>query len=91
MTRPSKRPRTDHKQTAQALRRRPGVWHVVGEYRSNVSADGIAREIRNGYSRRSDSQNPYAPGGSFEARLALTEFGTNVIARYIGTRKDVRS
>jgi hypothetical protein len=84
VSRPPKRARADHKKTAQALRRRPGVWLAVGEYRSNVSAEGIARDIRNGYSRRPDVQNPYAPRGSFEARMVLTEFGTNVIARYIG-------
>ena len=84
MSRPPKRPRADHKQTAQALRRRPGVWLIVGEYRSNVSAENTARDIRNGYSRYPGLQNPYAPRGSFEARLVQTEFGTNVIARYIG-------
>ena len=84
MTRPPKRQRADHQLTAAALRQRPGVWLVVGEYRSNISAEGAARDIRNGYQRRDNAPNPYTPAGAFEARMVQTEFGTNILARYIG-------
>lgn len=81
----SKRPHVDHAATAARLRAQPGVWLPVGEYGSSASADSIARAIRSGYERRPGrADSPYAPCGTFEARLELTEFGARITARYVG-------
>ena len=82
MSRLARRTLVNHSQTAASLRSQPGHWLPVGEYRSCIGADGIARMIR----AASDNQSGvcYAPAGSFEARTELTDTGTQVIARYIG-------
>lgn len=85
MSRLTKRPRADHKQTAAAARRKPGVWVVVGDYRSSISADHMAYAIRSGYRRGSTAgPSPYHPAGAFEARTELVEDGVRVHARYVG-------
>jgi len=85
----SKRRHVDHAATAARLRAQPGEWLPVGEYRSSASADSIAREIRSGYERRPGRPvSPYAPRGSFEARMDLTEFGVQITARYVGKEAD---
>lgn len=85
MSRLSKRPRTNHKQVAQALRQQPGVWLVVGEYRSGASADNLARRIRCGYPIGARVYGtPYQPTGAYEACTELVEEGTRVRARYVG-------
>jgi hypothetical protein len=85
MSRLSKRPRADHKLTAQALRQRPGVWLVVGDYRNSVSAENLARRIRTGYPIGSPTAStPYEPAGAYESRIEPVEDGTRVHARYIG-------
>lgn len=85
----SKRPRVDHVAMAARLRANPGVWLPVGEYRSVVSADSTAREIRNGYERRPGRPpSPYAPRGAFECRMDKTEFGVQLTARYVGEEAD---
>ncbi|MCX4885931.1 hypothetical protein [Streptomyces sp. NBC_00847] len=83
MSRLARRPRTDHAQTAAALRAKPGVWLPVGEYRARTTADSIAWMIQ---AARDNSQSgfQYAPAGSFEARTELTDTGTRVLARYVG-------
>lgn len=85
MSRLSKRPRTDHKLTAQALRQRPGVWLVVGDYRNSISAENLARRIRTGYPiSPPTSETPYQPAGAYEVRTEPVEDGTRVHARYTG-------
>lgn len=90
MTRPTKRPRVNHQETADRLKANPHTWLIVGEYRSTISADGICRYIRTGAQRHSHrTPSPYQPAGAYEARMELTEFGVRVDARYVGTpRKD---
>jgi hypothetical protein len=90
MARPAKRTRVDHQATADRLRAHPRTWMEVGEYQSTISGDGIVRGIRTGVQRHiGRAPSPYAPAGSFEARMELTEFGVRVFARYVGTtRKD---
>lgn len=85
MSRPVKRRYVDHTKAAARLRAHPRMWLPVGEYRARTTADGIARAIRNGVPlSRTAGSSPYAPAGSFDARMDLTEFGVQVIARYIG-------
>lgn len=80
MSRPVKRPLINHTEIAAQLRTQPGVWSTVGEYPSSDSAESAARRIRTSYNARM-----YAPAGAFEARTERTEFGAQVIARYVGT------
>ncbi|MET9012268.1 hypothetical protein ABZX74_15320 [Streptomyces olivaceoviridis] len=85
MSRLAKRPRANHKQTAEALRQQPGVWLVVGDYRNSISADNLARRIRYGYPiGNPDDSTPYHPAGAYETRTELVEDGTRVHARYTG-------
>lgn len=85
MSRLAKRPRANHEQTAQALRQQPGVWLIVGDYRSTVSANSIAGRIRHGYPIGArEYGTPYQPTGAYESRTELVEDGTRVEARYIG-------
>lgn len=80
-----KRPRVNHVATAARLRANPGVWLPVGEYRSAVSADSTARQIRNGYDHHPGRPpSPYVPSGAFESRMEQTEFGVQITARYVG-------
>lgn|GEM_PF-3457345 len=80
-----KQPRVDHVATAAHLRAHPGEWLPVGEYRSAISADSTAREIRTGFERRPGRPpSPYLPRGAFEARMDKTEFGVQITARYVG-------
>lgn len=86
MTRPAKRTRVNHHETANQLKAQPNTWQPVGEYRTTLSADGICRDIRTGIQRHTRrGPSPYTPGGAFEARTELTEFGVLIYARYIGT------
>ncbi|MFI8535438.1 hypothetical protein ACIGMX_34975 [Streptomyces aquilus] len=62
---------------ADELRRNPGTWTVLGEWRSLDGARLTARRIRNGY-------QVYAPKGAYEARAEATETGARVVARYVG-------
>jgi hypothetical protein len=79
MTRPLKRRHIKHAAVAAQLRRHPGMWHEVGEFPGTESASGAARRIRTGY-----MAPMYQPAGAFEARTEPTEFGTRVVARYVG-------
>lgn len=84
----AKRPRVDHHATATRLRAQPGVWLPVGEYRSSSSADSTFRYIRAAFQHSAHRRpSPYAPAGSFEARMNLTQDGVQVTARYIGDTK----
>ncbi|MDT0409900.1 MULTISPECIES: zinc finger domain-containing protein [Streptomyces] len=74
--------RVDHAAVAEAARRVPGEWVLVGEYRNSVTAASTASSIRTG--NRRSTQPFYGPGGSFEARVSRTEGGTRVEARYVG-------
>ena len=65
MSRLARRPRVDHQKTAQALRSKPGVWLVVGDYRSNIGADSMAKTIRSGYPIGAPrTASPYLPAGA---------------------------
>lgn len=76
--RPNRR-NVNHAEVATSLKAQPGVWQVVGEWRSCGGAESAALRIRTAY------QAPmYEPAGSFETRTALTEMGCNVEARYVG-------
>jgi hypothetical protein len=91
VSRLSKRPRTNHAETAQALRSQPGVWLVVGDYRNSISADSLAKRIRSGYPIGSPAAGtPYQPVGAYETRTEPVDDGTRVHARYTEPRKDVR-
>ncbi|WP_394425518.1 hypothetical protein [Streptomyces sp. SGAir0957] len=75
----------DHASVAAAAQARPGVWHLVGEYRSSMSAKGTASCIRNaGGNQLRAAKYHYGPAGSFEATTKLTEFGCEVLTRYVG-------
>ncbi|MGW2209958.1 hypothetical protein [Streptomyces sp. NPDC001781] len=84
-----RRRQIDHRQIAAALRAQPGMWLPVGEYRSSESAKAAARTIRTAYQNPNSGRgsSSYAPAGSFEARTELTEDGTRVVARFVGTRR----
>ncbi|WP_435279277.1 hypothetical protein [Streptomyces sp. 1222.5] len=88
MSRLVKRPRVNHHEVAARLRSHPRMWLPVGEYRSSQTADNMARRIRKGYALgESEYGTPYEPAGAYEARLELTEDGTRILARYIGTSR----
>jgi hypothetical protein len=83
--------RVNHAHTAEKLRTNPGQWMPVGEYRNRTTADNIAAMIRAG---QWTSGKWYQPAGAYEARAEMTDDGTRIEARYVGTtlnsRKDVR-
>jgi len=79
MSRLAKRRNVNHTDVAATLRANPQKWHEIGEYRATTSADDTARRIR-----LAERAPMYEPAGSFEARVALTEFGAIVAARYVG-------
>lgn len=83
MSRLARRAHVDHAKTAANLRAKPGHWLPIGEYRSTSSATGIALMIRTAPDTCNSSVF-YAPAGAFEARMELTDTGTQVLARYIG-------
>lgn len=83
MSRRMKRPMTDHTKTAARLRSHPRMWMPVGEYNSTQSAEGMAHMIRTGQAKQGTS--PYAPAGTFETRVELTEFGAELLAQYVGS------
>ncbi|MEW2351488.1 hypothetical protein AB0904_27945 [Streptomyces sp. NPDC006684] len=74
--------RVDHAAVAEAARRAPGEWVVVGEYRNSVTAGSTASHIRTAVGRSSAAV--YGPSGAFEARTVATADGTLVEARYVG-------
>lgn len=76
----SRHVRIDHARAAANLRRKPGKWQRVGEYRNRISAGSTATMIRTASAR---SGSFYGPAGSCEARVIITE-GTNLVeARYM--------
>lgn len=87
MSRLAKRPRADHKATADRLRQQPGVWQPVHEYRSTITADDVVYRIRTGCRMGPNSLNPYQPAGAYETRTELTDDGVRVDARYIGSER----
>ncbi|NUQ95334.1 MAG: hypothetical protein HOY79_01790 [Streptomyces sp.] len=85
MSRLPRRPRVNHTDAANRLRAQPGVWLVVGDYRSSLVADNLARRIRSGYPLGSRVYGtPYQPAGAYETWTEPVEDGTRVHARYIG-------
>lgn len=89
MSRLAKRPLINHASVAAIARQMPGQWHLVGEYRSSMSAEAAVYEIETGgiSSKKANKRrtpSPYAPAGAFEARKQLTEFGCKVHVRYVG-------
>lgn len=85
----NRRTRINHFTVAAACRANPGVWQPVGEYNSSQSAEGAADYIRTAYVKTASQRSAYSPAGSFETRHALTEFGAQVEARYVGVSDDV--
>lgn len=83
-----RRRKVDHFAVAAACRATPGVWQPVGEYNSSQSAEGAGDYIRKAYTKKSAQRSAYSPAGSFETRWALTEFGAQVEARYVGVSAD---
>ncbi len=83
MSRLAKRTPIDHDQAAARLRSRPGLWMPVGEYRSSQSAEHMAWAVRTAYPW-TRIVSAYEPAGAFEARVRLTEFGCELVARYVG-------
>lgn len=81
--------RVDHFAVAALCRTTPGQWQPVGEYDSTQSAQGMRDHVCKAATRGSTQRSAYAPAGSFEARFALTEFGAQVEARYVGASADV--
>ncbi|MFJ8049866.1 hypothetical protein [Streptomyces luteogriseus] len=85
MSRLARRPRADHRHTAEEARRRPGTWVTVGEYRNTTSAQDLASRISSGYPIGNPVYGtPYWPAGDFESRTSRTEDGTLLEARYTG-------
>lgn len=84
MSRRAKAPRVDHQATVAALRRTPGRWLLVGDYRNRITADNVATVIRNGRPLGQTGRAPYTPAGAFEARIELVEDVTRIHARYVG-------
>jgi hypothetical protein len=68
-----------HAIVARDLRQQPGVWMPVGTWPTRGGAAATDRRIRCGY-------QVYRPAGSFEARIAVSEDGFRVDARYVGDR-----
>ncbi|CAM5591964.1 hypothetical protein [Streptomyces purpurascens] len=85
MSRLARRPRADHKHTAEEARHRPGTWVTVGEYRNATSARDVANRIRSGCPLGTPAYGtPYEPAGAFESRTRLTEDGTLLEVRFTG-------
>lgn len=84
VTHSSRRPRADHAATAAHARTEPGVWTHLGEYGSLPSAHATAWVIRTAGGGKPGSGQHYAPAGSFEADTRRTEFGAEVLLRFVG-------
>ncbi|QCX81113.1 hypothetical protein C9F11_37650 [Streptomyces sp. YIM 121038] len=82
MSRLVRRPRVDHAAVAARARSKPHTWLVVGEYRSGQSAEGIVRDIHTAGSRLGQVSE-YRPAGAFQAVKRLTEYGCEVLVRYV--------
>lgn len=82
MSRLSRRPRVNHADAAARARRRPHRWVVVGEYRSSQSAEGVVSDIHTAGSRLG-RVSEYRPAGAYQARTRLTEYGCEVLVRYV--------
>lgn len=85
MSRLPRRPAIDHAAVAARARQQPRIWHRAGEYRSSFTAKGIAYEVRNGPSAHGRATSAhYSPPGAFEAWTRLTEYGCELLVRYVG-------
>jgi hypothetical protein len=63
---------------ADALRSRPGQWALIAAGRTTGSAGSFSHGMRHGV-------NPWAPAGSFEAKIVGPASGlAKVYARYVG-------
>ncbi|MEV0525989.1 hypothetical protein AB0I66_21370 [Streptomyces sp. NPDC050439] len=76
----SRHTRVDHARAAANLRKEPGTWQPVGEYRNRTSANSTATMIR---TASAHSGSHYRPAGSCEARLVITTDTNLVEARYM--------
>ncbi|MGW0583525.1 hypothetical protein ACWD25_48205 [Streptomyces sp. NPDC002920] len=78
MSRPSAKPRPDHRIAADQARQLPGQWVLAGTYPSSVSAKGASLQVRTG------TRLPaYRPAGAFEARTEITQDGVDLWVRYL--------
>lgn len=87
MTRPARRVRVNHAETAALLRIIPGEWQAIGTYDSKEGASKAAREIRGGLQQAGRGLSPYLPAGEFEAYSTPAVEGWHVMARYVGAKK----
>lgn len=78
MSRLAKRTMADHFTAAATLRQAPGTWLPVHSYRSTISANSVASDIRTG---RFDA---YGAAGLFETRVDYVDGEPTVFARYVG-------
>lgn len=85
MSRPAKRPRTDHAGAAKHLRALPGTWQQVAVHATTSAAAKVARNIEAAYGLPA-----YEPAGAFQARTRPREFDTAVDARWLGAEHEAR-
>lgn len=77
-----------HVDLAEALRRRPGIFRLVGTYAYRGGATNAASTIRRGGTQAWRSR----PGGHYEAKARTTEDGAHeVYARWIAHTTTPRS
>lgn len=81
----ARRPIVDHSAVAADARSKPGQWVRAGEYRSTQSAKATAACIRAaGGSQLRTAGLHYGPPGAYDAGTQLTEYGCDVLVRYVG-------
>lgn len=72
------RQRIDHQRTAHAARQQPREWTLAGTYRTRNTAKGMAHAVRTG------QYKPYAPAGTFDARVEDVDDKTAMYVRHVG-------
>lgn len=85
MSRPVKRPRANHDQTAASLRRSPGIWQRVSTHRASSPANNAAHRIRTAYGRPC-----YEPAGAFEAEVHVLGDDYVMHARWLGPQREAQ-
>lgn len=70
----------DHRHAADQARQMPGQEVLAATYGSRASAVSAARQVRT-----AERLPAYAPAGSFEARVELTQEGADLWVRYLPT------
>lgn len=83
MSRPVKRPHTNHKAVVARLRAHPGIGQEVSAHRARYTATRAAWRVRTAY-----DAPLYAPAGAFEARVVDWEDDALVVARWLGPQQE---